>query len=617
MPSAGCHDWSAPATDVPDDAGDGVDEASSEVEADGEDVPPGDEATTDGEDDGGIPPLSALEFLNDQAFVVPDDAVFGDVVGEKGRAWNYEPAGALRYELLGGSGAGHFAIDEASGVVTVASVDGLPQGEGSLDTYTLEVEARDDRCRDTATVTIEVLRASAGNVVFIDPTFDGRGIGTRALPLSSWSGVEWAPGRAYLQRRGTRYDAAARITPPADDVILGAYGGADGPDARPQLAFDVVTSGTSPCQETSLLWIGGTAAGDDVAGVTIRDLELTGSRPACALLFSDVGARSLTIDNVVVTHRASWQGLRLMNTPGVRVLNSVLHELQNHAAYAGSSTLEFAYNHVYLVNAAWLDDPTGSASGDCLSVNDPPAASAGERAVWIHHNRCDRTATGGGNGFLVGTSAAFAVPVVVESNLVEGCLRSLPGVPSQNGIVVDDLPGAFVQRNVLRHLVRGIYLYAETSAIEDVWLTYNVIADTELLAVQFNNGGDGARILNNVFYGYGTGADAVRGAIRTGWSCRLYNNIFFDTAGAPIFSAAGELDADHNLFHPDDGGFGPLGDRSLVADPGFVGAEGLDFHLAGPDSPAVDAGLDVGLATDAEDRRLVGAPDIGAYEYVP
>jgi hypothetical protein len=51
------------------------------------------------------------------------------------------------------------------------------------------------------------------------------------------------------------------------------------------------------------------------------------------------------------------------------------------------------------------------------------------------------------------------------------------------------------------------------------------------------------------------------------------------------------------------------------ADPLFVSA-GSDFHLQSG-SPAINAGVDVGLTEDYAGNAIVGVPDIGAYEYQP
>ena len=55
---------------------------------------------------------------------------------------------------------------------------------------------------------------------------------------------------------------------------------------------------------------------------------------------------------------------------------------------------------------------------------------------------------------------------------------------------------------------------------------------------------------------------------------------------------------------------------NVKMDPSFVSASTGDFHLQAS-SPAIDAGLNVGLTRDYDGVAISGLPDIGAYEYKP
>ena len=48
----------------------------------------------------------------------------------------------------------------------------------------------------------------------------------------------------------------------------------------------------------------------------------------------------------------------------------------------------------------------------------------------------------------------------------------------------------------------------------------------------------------------------------------------------------------------------------------FVDAASRDFHLQS-NSPAIDAGTDVGLTSDFDGNPIVGTPDIRAFGYQP
>jgi len=85
----------------------------------------------------------------------------------------------------------------------------------------------------------------------------------------------------------------------------------------------------------------------------------------------------------------------------------------------------------------------------------------------------------------------------------------------------------------------------------------------------------------------------------TGWSSGIVHIPGYDTT--------------HCLWEPGTTEF-EEGEGNLQADPLFVDRENLDYHLRAG-SPAIDAGLDVGLDRDLDGNPIVGAPDIGAYEY--
>ena len=112
------------------------------------------------------------------------------------------------------------------------------------------------------------------------------------------------------------------------------------------------------------------------------------------------------------------------------------------------------------------------------------------------------------------------------------------------------------------------------------------------------------------------------------------NNIFvYDPAIVePVFSR-GKLPHDHNLYyrtdnpHPKDhvnkwayhrfilGGGAWLGEGDIVGDPLFVDLGNRDLRLR-PDSPAVDAGVDLGFSLDFDGNSIPSgaAPDVGACE---
>jgi putative cofactor-binding repeat protein len=92
----------------------------------------------------------------------------------------------------------------------------------------------------------------------------------------------------------------------------------------------------------------------------------------------------------------------------------------------------------------------------------------------------------------------------------------------------------------------------------------------------------------------------------------LTNNLIAYNAGAGVItSTGGKATASYNLFWHN--GSDPItGTHAVIADP-LLAADG--YHL-GPGSPAIGAGIDAGVTTDIDGESRVGAPDIGADEFI-
>jgi hypothetical protein len=143
--------------------------------------------------------------------------------------------------------------------------------------------------------------------------------------------------------------------------------------------------------------------------------------------------------------------------------------------------------------------------------------------------------------------------------------------------------------------------------------------------------GASGNIYNNSIYdNFGT-ANAVgsSGIIIYGGTWNIKNNVTANHS-VEINHQAGTIASDYNNFYPSRGlsAFKYSGSaetnfvgwktassqdgHSIITDPLFLST--TDFHLQG-NSPAINAGVDVGLTTDIEGKAIKGLPDIGAYEY--
>ena len=98
---------------------------------------------------------------------------------------------------------------------------------------------------------------------------------------------------------------------------------------------------------------------------------------------------------------------------------------------------------------------------------------------------------------------------------------------------------------------------------------------------------------------------------------RLQNSIVGNYKGGLAVEQTGQIDATHNLLFGEPFTTLPLDGGNIIAEPQFVNLAGGDLHLL-PSSPAIDAGLNAGLAEDHDgNTRPQGAGfDLGAFEFV-
>ncbi|MEN8264936.1 MAG: right-handed parallel beta-helix repeat-containing protein [Nitrospirota bacterium] len=169
----------------------------------------------------------------------------------------------------------------------------------------------------------------------------------------------------------------------------------------------------------------------------------------------------------------------------------------------------------------------------------------------------------------------------------------------------------------------------------------------------FNNLGHGIFIINNtpdpVAAGYveiynntlfNNGSAAYPSFYTVTSSGTIFKNNIVHSTDSLCFSGGaygdGTTESDYNLFYKADGGnawkwsyktfsfdqfndyksFSGQDQNSLAADPLFIDQLSDDFHLQ-PISPAIDAGIDVGLSSDFDGNLIpcLSTNDIGAYEY--
>jgi hypothetical protein len=92
------------------------------------------------------------------------------------------------------------------------------------------------------------------------------------------------------------------------------------------------------------------------------------------------------------------------------------------------------------------------------------------------------------------------------------------------------------------------------------------------------------------------------------------NNIVYGNTS--VASASGFTHNNNDFYLSGGAGLGSmsLGSGEKQADPKFVNASGGDYHLTSG-SPAINAGANLGYATDYDGKAVPSTPDAGVYEY--
>ena len=234
----------------------------------------------------------------------------------------------------------------------------------------------------------------------------------------------------------------------------------------------------------------------------------------------------------------------------------------------------------------------------------------------IQHNHIWNTA---GSAIEFWSSRLPMQNMVVRYNFIHDTLGLAQ--TSASGIVIsgeESAPGRRTGFRIYNNIVMN------TAGGDESWRGFGISS----------NSMDPVEIYNNVLYRTCHGIRLVTSTPAPGYPvrARVYNNMIVEPKGdyASVYGSSEPWDDlywDHNLYYPATDfaakfSFGQDVTRdghSLLANPAFVAAQPVgpeDFQLR-PDSPAIDAGVNVGLVEDYAGRPVPrgAAPDVGAFEY--
>jgi parallel beta-helix repeat protein len=196
---------------------------------------------------------------------------------------------------------------------------------------------------------------------------------------------------------------------------------------------------------------------------------------------------------------------------------------------------------------------------------------------------------------------ARGMTVVIVGNVVSGCTGIGIEAASADG-------GVSIAANQVFDSGTGIAV-SQASAFT---LTNNVVADHAGSGIELQGTGAGV-IYHNTLVGSGVEQQGA-GITVTVPSITLANNIIVSHTVGITRAAGSTLVVSNTLLWAN--GSDPIsGTAAIERDPLFIAPAAGDYHIW-LGSPAINGGVDVGVPCDTDGDPRVGAPDVGADEFV-
>jgi len=315
-----------------------------------------------------------------------------------------------------------------------------------------------------------------------------------------------------------------------------------------------------------------------VSGNQISDIDHYG-------IFAHNGASTI-INNAV--HGTGGDGIHTDNT-------STSAEIRRNSVYnAGSDGIDSRGQIAVLAS-----NTVHAAGKDGIHVDNASAAYVQSNAIY----------GAGDDGIDAGGDAAF-----ITSNIVNGC--------GESGIKAEVVNHTIIHANQVYRANQDEKINKAGIDLDDAGtftIINNIVAESNWASVLVEtDAGPCSLFHHNTLVGSTTGQQGLGvNVMTTGITITLVNNIVVSHSVGITAPTGATLIVSRTLLYGN--GHDPIsGTAVLPQPPMFMAAEWRNLHLA-PDSPAVDAGIDVGVTSDVDgDGRPNGAlPDIGADEYWP
>ncbi len=393
-----------------------------------------------------------------------------------------------------------------------------------------------------------------------DPSQDG----TIAHPYENLESVTYQDNTVYLLKRGSIMEFGSTSFNNIENIVLDAYGSGD----RPRI-------------------IGGQINIYGCNGFTVKNLDIFTTR-ICLNFDHKYDNRNIEINNCKL-HSGNWNkynyGIYGI-VKGIQIIDCEIFNIYRDGIYLNSSKdIDIRNCYVHDVNKLFTVAPAVSGGDGAQFI--------GCENIYIGNSVFDRSDSG----------RKFCVIFTKNPKdvVIEDCHFIGPRKTQYGGACLHAGGTGFViRRNIFEQAPTGIYNHSSDMIIHN-----NQFIDLNK-AIQFASDGQNRKIYNNIFYDNELGIESWLRQVD------IKNNIVYLTSeDQKAYHIAG-ADFSNNMQNIEGVA---AHDDAIIQDPLFVDPENYDFHLK-ENSPAVDAGIDVGIEEDFDGNTInPNHVDLGAFEY--
>jgi VCBS repeat-containing protein len=527
--------------------------------------------------------------MKNQVLSVVENPLPGTEIGYL-KASDPDQGQVVKYMIIGGNESHAFNLKDSTGLLSVADPSKLTYGHNPQ--FSITIVAQDNGVGSLSAisnVTINLLKATKGLVVYIDPTNenDQAQDGSIIHPFNSWDNIIFEDGGTYLQKRGTIF-----ITPASIHI-----------QNKANITLDAYEYGSNPIifqeqSDTNAIEL------DNTRNCIIRNFVIMSNidGTSCINVTGEMSS-DLTIENAQL-HGAIYAIKSSSKINNLKVLNTIISNNRRDGIIANDfENIEIANCNINTVNQDWVSDPY--AKGSCINL------SSLNGKVNIHNNELEHSGTGNSAGVSInGTS----IEGLIENNILEG-----GNISGNQCLDLNNTTGIYMVRyNTIKGSETGINVDADTALIY-----YNQLIDNSIaIEVKQNKA---AAVVNNTF----VGNKAYSIESLSGSTIIAKNNVYYLTPTASnVYNLGGTFSSDFNNFNIEKPGFlngystlaswtsaNGMDNNSIIEDPLFESIESGDFRIQS-NSPCINKGAETGIVNDFFGMSVpqAGLPDIGFCE---